>query len=160
MADRMREALGKLLDRHQEQRIAELAREQKVKDDDARFLTRFQEIRRSVIRPVLEAAAALLEERGHRCSIIEQEFVFGTAGRIGEASIALRLLPLGVKTLHEDRSSLAISTRLYNKTVWIDAGDPTSTGAGSGPKGAYPLDDITPQLIEDQLLAFVGRVLV
>ena len=159
MADRMREALGKLLDRHETQRVADLAREQKVKDDDARFLVRFQEIRRGVIRPVLESAATLLEERGHRCSIAEQEFVTGTAGRVGEASISLRLLPAGVKTLHEDRSSLAISTRHYNKTVWIDAGEPESTSAGTGPKGAYPIEEITSQLVEDQLLAFVGRVL-
>jgi len=159
MADRMREALGKLLDRHHEQRIAELAREQKLKDDDARFLTRFQEIRHSVIRPVLEAAAVQLEERGHRCSITEQEFVSGTAGRVGEASIALRVLPAGVKTLHEDRSSFAISTRHYNKTVWIDAGEPASVSAGTGPKGAYSLEEITSQLVEDQLLGFVGRVL-
>jgi hypothetical protein len=68
MADRMREALGKLLDRHQEQRIAELAREQKVKDDDARFLTRFQEIRQRHPAGARRAAAALLEERGHRAA--------------------------------------------------------------------------------------------
>jgi hypothetical protein len=65
-----------------------------------------------------------------------------------------------VKTLHEDRSSFAISTRHYNKTAWIEAGEPESASAGSGAKGAYPLDEITPQLVEDQLLAFVGRVLV
>ena len=160
MADRMREALGKLLDRHHEQRIAELAREQKLKEDDARFLTRFQEIRHGVIRPVLEAAAALLEERGHRCSIAEQEFTSGAGGRVGEASISLRLLPAGAKGLHEDRSSLIVSTRHYNKTVWIDSGEPGSGGGGTaGAKGAYPLEEITAQLVEDQLLGFVGRVL-
>ena len=161
MADHLREALGKLLDKHQARRVSDLAREQKLKEDDARFLTRFQEIRHGVIRPVLEAAAAQLEECGHRCSIAEQEFTAGTAGRIGEASISLRLVPAGSKAaLHEDRSSLSIVTRHYNKTVWIDAGDPATSGGGTaGAKGGYPLEAITAQLIEEQLLAFVGRVL-
>lgn len=103
MADHMRESLSKLLDDYDARRRADQEREQKTKDDDARFLKDFAELRQRVIRPVFEAAGTMLEERGHRYSIAEQEFVAGNEGRIAEAGITLRIVPSGTKApLHED----------------------------------------------------------
>ena len=45
-----------------------LAREKKVREEDALFVAGFADLRRSVIRPAFEAAAALLAERGHKVS--------------------------------------------------------------------------------------------
>ena len=159
MADSLREALTQLLDGYDARRLGEQAREQKAKDDEAHFLVDFAELRREVIRPVFETAAALLEERGHRASIVEQEFVAGSAGRISEAGITLRVVPLGTKApLHEDQRSLSFTTRHYNKTVWVNSGDSAGSGGLAGSKGAYALERVTKQLVEDELIAFVGRV--
>ena len=112
MADHMRDALTKLLDVYDARRRGDLEREQKTRDDEVRFLKDFADLRREVIRPVFEAAGALLEERGHRFSITEQEFLGGSEGRIAEAGITLRIVPSGTKApLHEDQRSLSISTR-------------------------------------------------
>jgi hypothetical protein len=155
----MRDALAKMLDAYDARRRGDLAREQKTRDDEAAFLTQFLELRRNVIRPVFEAAGAVLEERGHRFSIAEQESTSGTAGRISEAGISLRIVASGTKAaLHEDQSSLSITTRHYNKTVWINSGEAPNAGGIAGAKGTYPLEKITRQLIEEELLAFVGRV--
>jgi hypothetical protein len=159
MADSLQEALTQLLDGYDARRRGEQAREQRAKDDEAQFLVDFAELRREVIRPVFEAAAALLEERGHRASIVEQEFVAGSAGRIGEAGITLRVVPLGTKApLHEDQRSLSFTTRHYNKTVWVNSGESAASGGLAGAKGAYALERVTKQLVEDELIAFVGRV--
>ena len=159
MADSLQEALTQLLDGYDARRRGEQAREQKSKDDEAQFLADFAELRREVIRPVFEAAAALLEERGHRASIVEQEFVAGSAGRIGEAGITLRVVPLGTKApLHEDQRSLSFTTRHYNKTVWVNSGESAASGGLAGAKGAHALERVTKQLVEDELIAFVGRV--
>jgi hypothetical protein len=159
MADYMRDELTKLLDDYDTRRRGEAAREQQAKDDEARFLADFAELRRAVIRPVFEAAGALLEERGHRWSIAEQEFVAGTGARIGEASITLRIVPSGTKApLHEDQRSLSVSTRHYNKTLWIHSGESQAPGGLAGGKDAYPLEKVTRQLVEEQLIAFVARV--
>ena len=104
MADHLREALTRLLDEYDARRRVDLEREHKAKDDEARFINDFAELRRTVIRPVFEAAGALLEARGHRYSIVEQEFVAGPEGRIGEAGITLRVVAAGTKApLHEDQ---------------------------------------------------------
>ncbi len=112
MADHLREELTRLLDEYDARRRVERDREQKTRDDEAYFLKAFAELRRSVIRPVFEAAGGMLEERGHRYSIAEQEFTAGAAGRITEAGITLRVVPSGTKAgLHEDQRSLSITTR-------------------------------------------------
>jgi hypothetical protein len=151
MADYLRDELAKLLDDYDERRRAVLAREQKVRDDDALFLAQFVELRRSVIRPAFEAAATLLAERGHLASITEQEFSVAEGSKVSEAWIALRIVPAG--TREANARSLSISTRHYNKTVLIDAGRPLE-----GTKGTYPLEKLDRQRIEEELVKFVAGV--
>ena len=161
MADHMRESLGKMLDQYDERRRVDLAREQKVKDEDALFLTQFRELRRDVVRPVLEAAGVMLAERGHQFSITENEFVVGDGGNVMEAAISFHIVPKGMQSqLHaEDHGrSLSFSTRHYNKTVWINSGAAMNAGGGIGSKGAYPLAKIDRALVEAELLKFVGAV--
>jgi hypothetical protein len=158
MADHLRDALTRLLDDYDARRRGDAEREQRTKDEEARFLRDFAELRRGVIRPVFEAAGAMLEERGHRYSIAEQEFAAGTTGRISEAGIALRIVPSGTKApLHEDQRSLWITTRHYNKTVWIHAGEAQAQSGLVGGKDAFPTDKVTKQLVEEEVIAFVAR---
>lgn len=159
MADTMQDALARLLDEYDARRRADLEREQRTKEEAELFLKRFAELRRDVIRPVFEAAGAMLEARGHRFSISEQEFVGGGEGRISEAGIALRITPAGIKApLHDDQRSLAITTRHYNRTVWINSGEASGAGGIAGAKGAYTLDKVTRELIEKELLGFVALI--
>jgi hypothetical protein len=151
MGDYLRDELGKLLDEYDERRRVTLAREQQVRDDDARFLTEFMELRRGVIRPAFEAAAAMLAERGHVASITEQELAVAEGGKVSEASIALRIVAAG--TQEAAARSLAISTRHYNKMVWINAGKPLE-----GAKGTYALEKIDRQRVEEELIRFVAGV--
>jgi hypothetical protein len=151
MADSMRDQLGKLLDEYDERRRVVLAREQKVKDDDALFLAQFAELRRGVIRPAFEAAASMLAERGHVASIIEQEFAVAEGSKVSEASIALRIVAAG--TQEANARSLAISTRHYNKMVLVNAGRPLE-----GAKGTYALEKIDRQRVEEELIRFVADV--
>jgi hypothetical protein len=151
MADYLRDELGKLLDEYDGRRRAVLAREQKVRESDALFLAQFAELRRSVIRPAFEAAATMLAERGHLASISEQEFSVAEGSKVSEAWIALRIVAAGAK--EENARSLSISTRHYNKTVWINAGKPLE-----GSKGTYPLEKVDQQRVEEELVGFVAGV--
>ena len=145
VADYLSEQLTKMLDQYDEQRRAVLAREQKVKDDDARFLSEFAELRRNVVRPVFEAAGKILAERGHKVSITEQEFAVGADSKVAEAEISIRI----------NERPFSIGTRHYNKTVWFNAGKPLEAG---GAKSTYPLERIDRQLVEEELVKFVGAI--
>jgi hypothetical protein len=160
VADHLREALGRMLDEYDARRASELARERKLKDDDAQFLARFAELRRDVVRPVFEAAGAMLAERGHAFTISEQEFAVGGASEVSEAGISLHIVPAGMGAqMHDDHArTLSITTRHYNKTVWINAGRSLDPGGMAGAKGAYPIERIDRQLVEEQLIKFVAGI--
>src|SRR5260370_16533288 len=158
MADHLRDELSKMLDQYDERRRVDVARELKMKEDDALFLKRFAEVRRSVVRPVFEAAGALLAERGHGFSISEQEFGVGEGSKPTEAGISFTIVPSGMESpLYADHArSLSLTTRHYNKTVWLAAGRPLCAGGGAGSKGAYPLEPLAKHPLADELVNFVS----
>lgn len=161
MADHLRDELGKMLDQYDQRRRAAEDRERQVKADDERFLTRFAELRRSVVRPVFEAAGEVLKARGHGFSIVEQEFATGTGGQPTEAGITFIVIPSGTTPpMHADdhARSLSITTRHYNKSVWINSGEAKDAGGRAGAKGAHQLEKIDRQLVEEELLKFVAGV--
>jgi hypothetical protein len=155
MADYLREELSKLLDQYDEKRRATAAREQKVRDDDARFIEKFAELRRGVVRPAFEAAAAILAEHGHQASIAEQEFAVDASSKVTEALITLRVVPAGAPASSggAPARALSIGTRHYSKTVAIEAGRPLE-----GAKNTYPVEQIDRQLVEQQLIQFVAGI--
>ena len=162
MADDMRAELTRMLDQYDERRRAELAREKKGRDDDAQFLASFAELRREVVRPVLEQAGALLAQRGHGFSIVEEEFAADAAGKVREARISFHIVPAGMATpLHQGthEHSFSLTTRHYNKTVWISAGKAMDAGGVAGSKGAHALARVDRPLIEAELVKFVGAVM-
>jgi len=155
MADFLRDELGKVLDQYDERRKDVLAREQKVKDEDALFVANFAELRRTVIRPAFEAAGAMLAARGHNVTIAEQEFSVDAGSKVTEAGIFIHLVPAGTQaSLRDDQGrALSISTVHYNKSVWVNAGKPLE-----GAKSTYPLEKISRQFVEEELVRFVARV--
>jgi hypothetical protein len=63
--------------------------------------------------------------------------------------------------LHADdhERSLSITTRHYNKKIWISAGRAMQAGGIAGAKGAYALEELDSQLVEDAVVKFVSAVM-
>jgi hypothetical protein len=158
MSERLNLELGKMLDGYDERRRVDLVRTRKAQDDDAAFIASFTELRRSVVRPVFDAAGALLAERGHSVRILEMEFAADPNGKTTEAGISIQVAPAGTQPEGE-RRSLTISTRHYNKTVWVrDDGAAFYSSGMAVAKGSYPLERIDARLVEEELIKFVGGV--
>ena len=154
--------LNRMLDQYDERRRVDLERERQAKDDDVQFLAKFAKLRCEIVRPVLEEAGALLAQRGHGFSIVEEEFAADAGSKVREASISFHIVPAGMATpLHagDHEHSLSITTRHYNKTVWISAGKSLDAGGVAGSKGAHPLSRVDRQLIEAEMVKFVGAVM-
>ena len=161
MADYLRDELNKVLDQYDARRRAAEEHERKVKSDDARFLQRFAELRKTVIRPVFEAAGAVLEARGHGYDIVEQEFGADASGQPTEAGITLNVIPAGttVPARGDDHEhSFSLTTRHYNKSVWLNAGA-SRAGGVAGAKGAFSLDAIDRPFVEEALVKFVAQLI-
>ena len=155
----MRAELGKMLDRYDERRRVDVARAREALDEDAGFIAQFVEFRRSVVRPVFAAASAILADRGHTVRISQVEFCTDPNGQTTEAGISIQITPAGRGLPAGERRSLSISTRHYNKTVWInDDGAAFYVGGKAATRGAYSLEGIDGPLVEEELIKFVGGV--
>lgn len=162
MANDLRADLTRMLDQYDERRRADGVREQKGRDDDTLFLERFAALRREVVMPVFEQAGVLLTQRGHAFEIWETESSAGADGKVSEAEISMRIAPAGMPApLHagDHERALSITTRRYNKTVRISAGRALDSGGLAGAKGAFTLEQVDRQLVEEAVLKLVGAVM-
>ena len=154
--------LTRMLDQYDERRRVDLEREKKSKADDTQFLAGFAELRRAVVLPVFEQVGTMLAARGHGVEIEQVEFAVEALGKVREAGISLRIAPVGMPAqLHPDdhERSFSITTRHYNKVVWINAGRSPDAGGVAGAKGAYPIERVDRALVEGAVLKFVGAVM-
>jgi hypothetical protein len=161
MSERLRLQLGALLDRYEAaQRAAELHLE-KVRSGDAMFLVQFDELRRNVVRPIFEAAGAVLQARGHGFRIVEEPFSAQNGSTTVEAAIELHVAPAGMEALplaHSHLRALSFATRHYSKTVTIHNGATPHEGSLAGAKGTFALDKIDRQLVEDEVLKLMASL--
>jgi hypothetical protein len=164
MKDHLRTELAKVLDQYDDARRAIEERNVKTVQDEAQFIAEFAELRRKVVRPVLEAAGAMLVGRGHAFSITEEEASAPKPGNQGgrgvEASISFHVVAAGAVPLAGDRArSLSFTTRHYNRTVAVNSSDSHGSGGGiAGAMGAYALDKITAQLVEEEVVKYIAGV--
>lgn len=95
MSERLSLQLGVLLDRYEAARLAADAHLEKARAEDALFLSRFDALRRELLRPIFEAAGAVLQSRGHGFRIVEEAFCGQDGGKTVEAAIELHVDPAG-----------------------------------------------------------------
>lgn len=162
VADDMSLELRKLLDQYDDKCRAAERRKQQVITDHDNFLKEFAELRQVVVRPVFEAAGAILKERGHDFRITEEEYAVVPGGKATEAGIAIQIMPAGVERTSDASApfpSLSFITRHYNKTVDIrGCSAPRKSGDPAGPRGDYQLAQINTGLVEKELLDLIGEI--
>jgi hypothetical protein len=161
MSNRLLGELGAMLDAYDVVRRADELRKRRIEAEGLAFLAGFAELRAKLVRPVFEAAGALLKERGHDFAIREEEFVFEGDGKTSEAAIGLRITPAGMETAAQSDvhfRELSFSTRHYNKTVCVTNGAVPQSGSMAGPAGGYALSQVDAQLVEQELLKLVAAL--
>jgi hypothetical protein len=161
MSKRLQEELGAMLEAYEVVRRADEQRQRRAESEGLAFLAGFAEVRRRTVRPVFEAAGAMLKARGHDFAIHEEEFVFGADGRASEAAIRLAITPAGMASAapaDATRRELAFATLHYNRTVCITNGAVPQAGSASGAAGGYTLAQIDTQLVEDHVLKLVAAL--
>jgi hypothetical protein len=162
MTGGLEKQLDALLDQYDEARRSAQAREEGTRAEERRFVEDFAALRASVLRPLFEAAGAILARRGHAFRIREHEFAPQPGrGAAAEASIELYVAPDGIEKpapADEHRRTLSFATRHYNRTVCVKNGAVPHEGASAGAKGANPLARIDLELAEVELLKLMSAI--
>lgn len=161
MTHTLEKQLGTLLDQYDEARRNTQMRKDQARADERGFLDDFAARRRTVLRPLFEAAGAMLVQHGHAFSIREQEFATHPGGAVTEASITFFVAPEGLEkppAAEENLRALSFTTRHYSKAIVVRNGAAPHDNALAGAKGAYPLARIDVELAELELLKLMSAI--
>lgn len=140
------------LDRLGEKRDAGIGRAQQRESNEDSFSGEFAKLKVSVIRPAFASVGNMLKERGHEFNISED---------LG-GKISIHIVPAGVnKSIHpyDWFPTLSYFPAPFRKTIGVQGRNMRrNSEASSGSRGDYTPAQINSELVESELLKFIGEI--
>ena len=118
---------------------------------DQQFHKDFAELRKTVIRPIMDQICAVLKEKGHDGEIVEHMEKY-TEGNVYEPDIILKVIPKGPFypfLLHEKHPYVRYAQNTYGRRVGFSRNTKHFSDADFG------LAELTAGSIQSQLIEFV-----
>ena len=155
--------LKELLDSYDDKIAAEEATSKDRTRGVREFEAAFAKACADTIRPAFEEFGRTLEERGHHFRVIERERYIDLEGRIRRAAIELEIRP---KTTSEDRYDAARSTPSLSVTsypehkqaMFIERKASPSSGDHEFPRGAFQVEQLSKQLVDEHLIRVAAEI--
>ena len=154
--------LGQLLDKHGQRQARDEKTQQDVKKAGDVFVEEFVKFRAGVIKPLFEEVGNSLKQHGHDYSVKEQEYGIGADKKTTDAGITLLIYPQGVNRdghAEHEFPSYSVSAVGYSKALRLHGSymRPHS-GGGAGPRGEYKLQQLSREVLEEDLLKLLAQV--
>ncbi len=162
MKEALRSDLDSVLNLWEERQQAELARLEEIQQEKTHFIREFSRLRREVIRPCLEEFARVLTERGHNCRIEEEDYYVHGGSTSRDVKIGMNIFIRGKESArgHSNYPFIAFLASKQERTVRIQASTRLPGRAGTiGSRGHHPLDELTREFIEAEMISFLREVL-
>lgn len=126
------------------------------------FLQEFQRKFASVIRPVMEQVGDLLVRGGHDFEILEKESA-EHGRRAANAVVTLVIFPEGERPRTEEPVGwphVALLAHPSKNTVLVyESAMMPGVGGPAGTTAEYPLDSITPEIVEKHIVSVLSRAM-
>jgi hypothetical protein len=158
----MRECTGSFLNDVMvgyDQAVAERAQEP---TDEETAQQKFDRLRDAVIRPLMSAFGEVLQGHGHHCRIYDKPISVTTPGNLTQnAVIIMHILPKAVAVPPPMRKGYQLSFTLATEHGKLSAGmthGRWEESCSSCPHDFHPLEGVTPELIEAELLEMMQHV--
>lgn len=152
--------LSGLLDKFQDNLSAD-TRDEATKLEDA-WVARFEELRKTVIRPTMEALGKQIQARGHDFNIVETQFRRGLRPTPDEASIRIDIYLSTERTRTnigmDRRPHLGFVTHHRSSMAQVMICDITSKGGVVSKVGDYMLEQIDAAFIRERFVALFKRL--
>ena len=152
MADDPNARFGKVLDPFTGERSAGMGRMPPGKTGGDTFPDDFTSLKLSIIRPVFENIGNQMKERGHQFNITEE------AG----GKISIHIVPPGAnQSIHpyDWFPTFSLFGAPFSKTIGVHGRNmrPNSE-ASSGSRGEYKPAQISKEIVEKELMKFIGEI--
>ena len=149
-----------------DEKLAEAERAEAAKRAaHAAFPERFATLRTETIRPAIQEIADLLNERGHKASVHEQEEASSAEGGVKSAAVSLRVVPKPFTHKVSETSAIEITfsaNRSERKVAVSSSNTMMSPGGSVGKRGEYEVDAVTADVVASHAIqtlseAFGGK---
>jgi len=152
MADDLNEGMGKALDLFNGKRAAGTGGKPPGKTGEDTFPGDFEALKLEVIRPAFENIGNRMKERGHEIHISEEP----------GGKISIHIVPAGVaKSIHpyDWFPTFSFFGAPFTKTIGLHGRNmrPNSDN-GSGSRGDYKPAQVNNEIVEKELMKFIGEI--
>lgn len=152
MTEELTSKLEKALDQFTRTRAPGADRKPQAKTSKDDFPGDFAKLKLSVIRPAFEAIGNLLKERGDEINISEDP----------GGKISIHIVPAGVKkSIHpyDWYPTLSFFGAPFTRTIGLHGRNARrNSDSGSRPRGDYKLAQVNKEIVEKELMKFVGEI--
>lgn len=157
MKDEAKSLLKKIIGDYDE-KLAEAERADTAnRAANAAFPGRFVTLKTETIRPTIQEIADILNERGHKASVREQEESSTTEGGVKSAAISLHIVPKPFAHKSAETNPIAIeitfsANRSERKVAVSSTNSMLSQGGSVGKRGEYQIEAVTADLIANHVI--------
>ncbi len=152
MTDERHLNMGKALDQFTGTRGPAMEGKLQAKPVEDDFPGDFARLKLTVIRPAFETVGILLKERGHEFNISEEP----------GGKISIHIVPAGVsKSIHPYNwfPTLSFFGAPFTKTIGLHGiNAKRNSDGGTGQRGNYKLAQVNKDIVEKELMKFVGEI--
>lgn len=126
------------------------------------FLAEFAGLVRTVVRPVMEQAGALVEQCGHEFDIAVQQILSGDQGG-DHAAITFTVFPEGERPRTDAQMGWPrvtfLANPLKNTVLVYECAMMPNVGGPAGTTGDYELADLTAGVVEGHIISVLSRAM-
>ena len=157
MKDEAKTQLEKIV-RDYDEKLAEADRVDAAKRTaQAEFPARFAGLKTTTIQPAIQEIADMLNEKGHRASLHEQEESSSAVGGVKSAAVSLRVVPKPFANRASETNPSVIevtfSANPGNRKIAVSSTNTMVGHGGSiGKRGEYEIDAVTADVVAGHVI--------
>ena len=123
----------------------------------AAFPGRFVTLKTETIQPAIQEIADILNERGHKASVREQEESSSAEGGVKSAAISLRIVPKPFAHKSAETNAIAIeimisANRSERKVAVSSTNTMLNQGGSVGKRGEYEIEAVTADVVASHVI--------
>jgi hypothetical protein len=157
------EELNGLLDQFEKNQKGKAQGRRAAVTEEDKWIAKFEEVRRNVIRPTLEKLGEQIRKRDHDFNIVETQFRRDNRAIPDEASIRMDIYLATERTRTgigmDRRPFLGFTTHHRSEMVQVTVSDMTASGGVISKIGEYPLESIDAFLVREKFIVVWNRLL-
>ena len=154
MKSETKEKLKCILDTYKQKQIEIIRRQQRTQKERKKFLDNFALKINETIRPCFEELGGLLKSRGHGFEITQKTELHDLQGNTQSAHIKIEILPNGQRAKPGERPAISFIADSAREEIWTKVSTVMSSCAGQ--RSVYTLDEITEDIVEEEVLSVLG----